>query len=268
MKTTSSISRIIKFYLPSFIVFGVFSAYSQEMPKMNMDTSAVNHQSMSDGGNKMSDEDELPHPFFTHMGMPEGVGVYSLRLAALATQMDSKTNGDFAFHFETSLSKFVGLHIRNDRFLYNPRTEVMFQFAVIKSKDGMSGFSPIIEFEIPTKKGESRINTLIGFSTAFVKSRFAFNQVIHYNPREDMIDGSAALVYKAGKRVFLIAEIIGNRMSDGEVIINLLAGVKVKINENIALGIGYQQPITNNMDFSSQYIFSPDMEWKRLDNMK
>lgn len=27
-----------------------------------------------------------------------------------------------------------------------------------------------------------------------------FNQVIHYNPREDMVDGSAALVYKAGKK--------------------------------------------------------------------
>ena len=83
-----------------------------------------------------------------------------------------------------------------------------------------------------------------------------------------MVDGSAALAYKAGKRVFLIAEILGNRMSNGEVIINLLAGVKVRINENISLGLGYQQPITNNMDFSSQYIFSPDMEWKRIDNMK
>ena len=127
----------------------------------------------------------------------------------------------------------------------------------------MSGFSPIIEFEIPTKKGASRINTLVGFSTALVKSRFAFNQVLHYNPREDMVDGSAAFVYKVSKKVFFVAEVLGEKMPDQQGIINLLGGVKVKINKNMLLGIGYQQPITKNKDFSSQYIFQPDMEWKR-----
>ena len=91
------------------------------------------------------------------MGMPEAVGTYSLRLASLATHMDGTTKGDFAFHLETGLTKLVGLHIRNDRFLDNTHTEIMFQFAVIRSKDGMSGFSPVIEFEIPTKNGASRI---------------------------------------------------------------------------------------------------------------
>jgi len=36
-----------------------------------------------------------------------------------------------------------------------------------------------------------------------------------------------------------------------------------KLNKNLIPGIGYQQPITKNKDFSSQYIFQPDMEWKR-----
>jgi hypothetical protein len=195
--------------------------------------------------------------------MPEAVGTYSLRLAALATRMDGKTKGDFAFHFETGLSKFVGLHIRNDRFLDNTHTEIMFQFAVIRSKDGMSGFSPIIEFEIPTKKGASRINTLVGFSTAVVRSRFAFNQVLHYNSREDMVDGSAALVYKLSKKIFFVVEVLGEKMPDNQAIINLLGGVKIKLNKIFILGIGYQQPVTTNKDFSSQYIFQPDMEWKR-----
>jgi hypothetical protein len=233
------------------------------MPKMNPDSAKVKYQSPGDNRSQMSDNEEIAHPFFTHMGMPEAVGTYSIRLAALATRMDGITKGDFAFHFETGLSKFVGLHIRNDRFLENSHTEIMFQFAVISSKDGMSGFSPIIEFEIPTKKGASRINTLVGFSTAFVRSRFAFNQVLHYNPREDMVDGSAALVYKMNKRVFFIVEILGEKMMDEQTILNLLGGVKIKLNENFILGIAYQQPITNNKDFSSQYIFQPDLEWKR-----
>ena len=203
-KNIRSIRRYINFSLPSFIVFSVstFSAYSQQMPKMNTDSAKI--KNVNDKSSQMSDDEEIAHPFFTHMGMPEAVGTYSLRLAALATRMDGKTKGDLAFHFETGLSKFVGLHIRNDRFLDNTHTEIMFQFTVIRSKDGMSGFSPIIEFEIPTKKGASRINTLVGFSTAVVKSRFAFNQVLHYNPREDMVDGSAALVYKLSKNIFFV----------------------------------------------------------------
>lgn len=260
----SLIHRILKFATFSVILFSVstFSAYSQQMPKMNTDDSAK-VKNVNDKSSQMSDDEEIAHPFFTHMGMPEAVGTYSLRLAALATRMDGTTKGDFAFHFETGLSKFVGLHIRNDRFLDNTHTEIMFQFAAIRSKDGMSGFSPIIEFEIPTKKGASRINTLVGFSTAVVKSRFAFNQVLHYNPREDMVDGSAAFVYKVSKGVFFVVEILGKKMQDAQVMINLLGGVKVKLNKNIILGIGYQQPITTNKEFSSQYIFQPDMEWKR-----
>ena len=257
-RNISSIRRYINFSLFSFVILIVstFPAYSQQMPKMKTDSASVDT-------NQMNDEDEIAHSFFTHMGMPEAVGTYSLRLAALATRMDGKTKGDFAFHFETGLSKFVGLHIRNDRFLDNTHTEIMFQFAVIKSKDGMSGFSPIIEFEIPTKKGASRINTLIGFSTAYVRPRFAFNQVLHYNPREDMVDGSAALVYKLSKKVFFVIEVLGEKMPDEQAIINLLGGVKVRVHKNLLLGIGYQQPLTTNREFSSQYIFQPDIEWKR-----
>ena len=127
--------------------FGAATAYSQDM-QMNKDSAANNNNAA-----KQSEKSEIPHPFFTHMGMPEGKGMYSLRSTALATTEAGKTTGDFAFHFETGLSKIVGLHIRNDRFLMNPTTEIMFQFAVLKSKNGMNGISTLIEFEIPTNKG-------------------------------------------------------------------------------------------------------------------
>ena len=125
IKKSSSIHRFIKVSLSSFILFSLsaFSAYSQEMPKMNTDSVKVKNQNASDNGSQMSDDEEIAHPFFTHMGVPEAVGAYSLRLAALATRMDDtqmdgidqmggETKADFGFHFETGLSKFVGLHIR------------------------------------------------------------------------------------------------------------------------------------------------------------
>lgn len=214
---------------------------------------------------KMSMQDEeVAHAFFTHMGVPEAVGVFSLRLAGLATRVGGRTEGDFAFHFETGLTKFIGLHVRNDRFLDKPRSEVMFQFAAVRSKNGMSGFSPIIEFEIPTRRGDGkRIHTLVGFSTALANSRVSFNQVVHYNPREDMVDGSASFVFKAGKRFYPVMEVLAEAMRGDRPVANVLFGLKVRVNEGLLLGFAFQVPTTSRKDFSSQLVFQPDMEWKR-----
>ena len=205
---------------------------------------------------------EVPHGFFTHEGLPDAVGIFSMRTAGLATRVDGKTQGDFAFHLETGLTKAIGLHIRNDRFLNSPMTEAMFQFAAITSSDGRSGFAPIIEFEFPTHSGAgNRINTLIGQTLKLANSRVAFNQVVHYNPREDMVDWSASLVAGATPRIFPVLEILGEGGNDALPIVRLLAGFKVRVREGFLLGLAYQLPITKNKEFSSQLVIQPDVEW-------
>lgn len=94
------------------------SAYSQEMQKIDKDSIKGKSKIVKNEKTEM-DEEEIPHPFFTHMGMPEATGVYSLRVQSLLTNVNNKTVADFGFHLETGLSKFVGMHIRNDRFLDN-----------------------------------------------------------------------------------------------------------------------------------------------------
>ena len=210
-----------------------------------------------------AEEPELPHPFFTHMGLPEGVGNFNLRLLGLATRVDGKTDGDFAFHFETGLTNYIGLHIRNDRFLDNEKTEAMFQFAAYVSKDGMSGFAPIIEFEIPTHKGASRVSTLVGFTSSLGAKSWAFNQVLHYDPREDMGDASAALVFKVGRSVFPVLELLGEGGKGRSSVVSGLAGIKVRLSDWLIGGVGIQFPLTNTRDFSSQLVLGPDIEWKR-----
>lgn len=211
-----------------------------------------------------AEEAELPHPFFTHMGLPEGVGVFNLRLAGLATRADGKTEGDFAFHFETGLTRSIGLHVRNDRFLDLPRSEVMFQFAAFTSADGMSGFAPIIEFEIPTRSGSgSRINSLVGFTSTLANARLVFNQALHYDPREDGVDASAALVVGMWKRVFPVIEVLGEGARGERPVVNLLGGLKVQVREGIVFGIAYQFPVSSREDFSSQLVALPEFEWKR-----
>lgn len=241
----------------SILFLGNQLLYAQQ-PPMKIDSATLTKDENKEG----EMEEEIPHPFFTHMGMPEAKGSYSLRLTALGTKgLEGKTNGDFAFHFETGLSKTIGLHIRNDRFLQNPATEIMFQFAVLTSKNGMNGIAALIEFEMPTSKDAKRINTLVGFSSTLGSSRVAFNQVVHYNPREDMVDGSVALVLAASKKIFFVAELLGYRMPDGTVVLNPLAGIKVRLNKNIIIGVGYQRAVTNMKDYKSQSFFQPDLSW-------
>ena len=208
-------------------------------------------------------EEELPHAFFTHMGLPEGVGVYSLRVLGTAARSDGQNTGDFAFHFETGITPRIGLHIRNDRFRNSDKTEAMFQFAAYVSENGMTGFAPLIEFEFPTRSGASRINTLVGFTTSLGASKWAFNQVVHYDPKEDMVDGSVALVLKASRYVFPVVELLGEGGTGVSSAVNVLAGIKVRVREGINLGVAYQLPVTVRKDFSRQVVFGPDFDWKR-----
>ena len=104
----------------------------------------------------------------------------------------------------------------------------MVQFLVLKSKNGMSGFSPIIEFEFPLGKEATRsVYTLVGFASTISNSHVAFNQVIHYSPLEDLAEGSASLVVKVSKRVFIVSEISGVIEQGAPPIFNLLGGVKL-----------------------------------------
>ena len=211
---------------------------------------------------KMGEVMEIAHPFFTHMGMPEGLGTLNLRLAGLVIRDKGKTDEDFAFHLETGLTKFVGLHIRNDRFLDEPRTELTFQFIGIKSGDGMSGLSPYIELELPTKSGYGkRIYTLVGFSTSLSGKRVSFNQAVEYEPEVNKVEGSIAFVLKLGKIFFPVFEVSGERAYKVDRIFNVLGGLKVRINNNILLGLAVQAPVTKNKEFSSETIFQTDIGW-------
>ena len=138
---------------------------------------------------------DMPHPFFTHEGLPEGVGSYSLRVLALSTRIDGQTRGDFAFHLEMGLTKFIGLHIRNDGFLNSSKTEAMFQFAAITNDAGTIGSAPIIEFLFPTHSVAIGSTHATEFTTRLSDAHFACKPVIHSTPREEAADGRAPPVF-------------------------------------------------------------------------
>ena len=234
------------------LFLNTLSAYSQDMPKMNMDTIPGKKQMTMAMDNSMA---AMVHPFFTHMGMPHKVGEYNLRFAVLSTQIDKKSEADFALQFETGLTKFAGLHL----VLESDKTEIMFQFAALKSKNGMNAFSPLIEFEIPTHEG---IYTQVGFASTLSNTRIAFHQVLHYGVREKNVEGGVALVYTLSKNIFLITEFLGEKKQGEQANMNLLGGLKIRINDFLLLGFGIQFPVSANRSFSSQFIFQPDLQLK------
>lgn len=232
------------------------SAFAQQRSKMNMDVAGSVPQQMQNADMQTM----LPMPFFTHMGLPFAIGTYGVRIAVLPTQIDGAIKTAFNFQCETGLSKTVGLFLGGDGLFDAPTLEAMFQFLALKSNDGMSGFSPIIEFEFPTMKdAPRRLYTLVGIATTISSSTLACNQVLHYSPLEDLGEGSVSLLLKASQRIFLISEISGVVEQSAGPIFNLLVGVKIKIAENVFVGFAYQLPLTENRDFSSRYVFQPNV---------
>jgi len=228
------------------------------MPPMGAPTDLVVEPEMG-----MGHGEEVPHPFLTHMGVPDPVGSYNFRVGATATRADDGgTVGDASFHFETGLTSTVGFHLRNDGVLNQQHTEAMFQFAAVRSRDGMSGFSPIIEFEFPTHSGgDQHVNTLVGFSTALANSRVAFNQVIHYDPRNDMLEGSASLVWRWLPRLFPVVEIGGEWGRDELPVVNVLGGLKYRVCESRYVGVAVEAPVTVREDYSARVLFTFDFEF-------
>lgn len=206
----------------------------------------------------------LPMAFFTHMGIPLNVGKYSLRAAALPTQNEGKTTTEFNFQFETGLTKTIGLFIGGEGLFKDPTLEAMVNFLAWKSKNGINGFSPLIEFEFPLGKEAPRdVYTLVGFATTLSNSQIAFHQVLHYSPLEDLAEGSAALVIKASKRIFFVPEISGVFEKGARPISNLLLGVKLRLNNNFVLGFAYQLPLTVNRDYASQFVLQPNILFQK-----
>lgn len=237
---------------------GAASASDTPVPKTAQQDK--NHQTMP-ASMPMGETEEMAHPFLTHMGLPDAVGTRVLRFSGLTTSADGNSRGDIAFHFETGLAKRLGIHLRNDEFTTDPFTEVMFQYAAFTSKDGMSGISPLIEFEFPTRREGSGIKTMFGFSSTLALKHGEINQVLHYNPKEEMLEGSIAYVFEASKGVYPVIEFLGEAMKGDSPTINVLFGPKVRVGKSTLLGIAFESPISARKEFGSKFIFQLEFKW-------
>ncbi|MDD5772663.1 MAG: hypothetical protein PHX78_04260 [bacterium] len=250
-------NRISLFILLCLLIMAVFL-----QPAFCQSDDTMKGMDMGGQVQYMSEKEmDFVHPFFTHMGLPDPVGHYALRLSKLAFRDEGKYHGDFGFHLETGLSKNIGLHIRNDRISNNAHTEITLQYAALRSRDGMSGFSPFVEVEIPTHKDEHNTYGLVGFSTMWSAHIFELNQSVEYSPKEKAVEGSISIVGKIGQRFFPVAEFVFAAAKDATPNNSIIEGIKYQINKSVAVGLGYQVPVTSAKEFTDQVLFQTDIEW-------
>jgi len=241
------------------------STFGQQVSNTQKDSADFKNKETKEIQNQIM----IPTAFFTQMGIPLNIGTYSFKAAGLPTQIDGKTKMQYNFQLESGLSKTVTFYLDGKALFFNPTLEeslqfpvidAMFQFSVIKSENGLCGFSPFIEFEFPWREEHSRsIYALVGYAATISNSHLAFSHVLHYNPLKDLAEGKGSLVIKLSNRIFLVSEVSGVTVKSTRPIINLLGGLKYKFSESFLLGLAYQIPLTDNKDYSSQFIFQPNL---------
>jgi hypothetical protein len=64
--------------------------------------------------------------------------------------------------------------------------------------------------------------------------------------------------------LFPVVEISGEGMPGEHTMINLLGGMKVRVNKLLLVGLAVQAPVTDRKDFAWQLALEPEMEWGKM----
>lgn len=209
-----------------------------------------------------NDHHALVHPFLTHMGMPDNPGEMNSRITSVAQRSDGLVSETYAFHLETGIVDRLGLHLRNDAVKFNKSSELMLQYAVLKSESGLSGVSLIGEVEFPTGPTTTTTTGGVGVSFAYILLPvLAVNSVVHYIPRDKATEWEISFVSKLTEKIFPILEASGEKMKGEASIVNALAGLKFKIPDGHALGVAYQVGTTRVRDYNSRLLLQADLSF-------
>lgn len=215
-----------------------------------------------DKATPVNDHHALVHPFLTHMGMPDGPGEMNTRITSVAQRSDGSVSETYAFHLEAGIVDRLGLHLRNDAVKFNKSSELMLQYAVLRSDSGLSGVSLIGEVEFPTGPTTEKATEGVGVSFAYVLLPvLAINSVVHYIPRNKLTEWEISFLGKLTEKIFPILEANGEKMKGEASIVNALFGLKFKIPDGHALGVGYQVGTTGTREYNSRLLLQADLSF-------
>jgi hypothetical protein len=209
----------------------------------------------SDTGSQ--DGEEFVHPFLAHMGMPDEPGEVSLRTTALQSQYAGETESDLSFHVEAGLVKNLGLHVRADGINHEPYSEVMLQYGLYTGPQSRYGFSVFGQISVPTGPVDNNeYKGLFGGSYMFMPTDYLLiNGNVHYNPKDDMAEYEDAFVFRQNATFFPVAEVRGEITTD-YVTSYILPGIKFRISDAMAFGVGAQIALTDHREYDTEALFT------------
>lgn len=208
------------------------------------------------------DHHAFVHPFLAHMGMPDGPGELSVRIMSAEERNAGAAAGTYGFHAETGITDRLGLHLRNDAVKTHSKTEMMLQYAVLRSDDNSSGISFVAEIEVPTGSTTSnRIENMFGVSFAYLWIPiFAVNSTVHYSPDDKKAEWEISFVGRLTEKIYPVLEFSGENTQEMSLASALFAW-KFKIPGSNSLAAGYRVPITTNREFDSQLILQAEFNF-------
>lgn len=223
----------------------------------------------------------MPHPFLTHMGVPDPPGAASVRVTGIRRAGEVGVGEDAAFHIEAGIFDRFGLHLRNDaitgRGVGEPGeppedhgTELMLMYTVLRDAASTWGISVIGEASAPTVRTEGPDATwALGVGGEWMLgTRLSFDGVVHVEPETEegevvdvMVEYESTLILRVGpSRIFALVETRGE-FGEGLGQNYLLPAVKVGLGGSAALGVGMQFPLTDAREYDRQAMFQLDMDF-------
>ena len=228
---------LIPFLVLAFTSFYTAPAFATDAGGMDMGTTS----------------DMFAHPFWVHMGVPDKPGEVDIRLLGYRYRFHGFAGGDFGLHLEAGLLPGLGIHIRADGIYNEPDGEIMLMYSFLHDSEMNNGISVFGEAEIPTGAGGD-VTTQYVFG---LSGRLTAGQVVvwdgnlHYNPKEKMYEYESSFVFRMSSKIYPLVEAKGHSSPDMATL-SVLPGVKFKINDSSALGLGVRIPVLDDKEYDSR----------------
>jgi hypothetical protein len=204
--------------------------------------------------------DMFVHPFLTHMALPDPPGEMSLRVTPFQERYDGVVEQDLGLHLEAGLLRNLGIHIRSDGIKTSPYSEVMLMYSFLHDATYNNGLSVFGQISIPTGPVESNaLKYLFGLSGRLtIPKIMVMDANIHINLADKMAEYESSFIFKASKILYPELELRGEITEEATSLYSLF-GLKFRVADEIALGLGYQIPITNEREYDSQFLLTLGM---------
>lgn len=201
--------------------------------------------------------DMFVHPFLTHMALPDKPGEMSLRLTPFQQRLGSDVVQDLVVHMEAGLLPNLGIHIRSDGIKTSPYSEVMLMYSFLHDATYNNGLSVFGQISIPTGPVKSNaLKYLFGLSGRLtIPKIMVMDANMHINLADKMAEYESSFVFKASKMLYPELEFRGEITQNATSLYSLM-GLKFRIANETAIGIGIQTPISKEREYDTMALLS------------